>query len=198
MAVRAPRIRHKDELPGRPARPPAPSLPAADRILSMQRSSGNQAVCRMLNATGRLVVAGEKPELTPVAPGLLLGAARGGRGAGATRRQLSDAQRQAGGAARRAKRKAEKPVIKSRTVLAAPNGRAGSRTRVGMGEFVRFNIGGRKAKWTASAGTAPPKKARASIAWELPTPGSATITATLANGKSDSIAMTVVAPTTSP
>jgi len=76
----------------------------------------------------------------------------------------------------------------------APDGSPNARTTVAMGEVVYFNIGGRKAKWTASAGWPPRRKSRSVLAWELPKPGTATITATLPTGESDSIKITVIAP----
>jgi hypothetical protein len=63
-----------------------------------------------------------------------------------------------------------------------------------MGEVVYFDVGGQAADWTASAGWPPSRHARSAFAWELPNPGTATITATLPTGETASVDMTVIGP----
>jgi hypothetical protein len=85
-------------------------------------------------------------------------------------------------------------VMNSRTDMHAPDGTPDTRTTVAMGEVVFFDVGGAAADWTASAGFPGRRTGRTTLAWELPDPGSATITATLPTGESASINMKVIAP----
>jgi hypothetical protein len=86
-------------------------------------------------------------------------------------------------------------TINSRTDMKAPDGTPDTRKKVGMGEVVYFDVGGAAVDWTASAGWPPRRKGRSTFAWELPTPGTATITATdPVSGASASVEMEVVAP----
>jgi Alpha amylase, catalytic domain len=86
------------------------------------------------------------------------------------------------------------PVINSRTDMHAPDGTPDSRQVIAMGEVVYFDVGGEAVSWTASAGWPGRRSARSTFAWELPQPGTATITATTAAGASASITMTAVPP----
>jgi hypothetical protein len=86
-------------------------------------------------------------------------------------------------------------VLNHRTDMRAPDGSPDTRTTVAMGEVVYFDVGGQAANWTASAGWPPTRAARTQFAWELPNPGTATITATLPTGETASVDMTVIGPT---
>lgn len=86
------------------------------------------------------------------------------------------------------------PVITSRTDMHAPDGTPDTRRTVAMGEVVYFDVGGEAVDWTASAGWPGRRTARSTFAWELPEPGTATITATNASGASASVTMTVIPP----
>jgi hypothetical protein len=86
-------------------------------------------------------------------------------------------------------------VINSRTDMKAPDGSPDTRKKVAMGEVVFFDVGGAVVDWTASAGWPPIRKGRSTYAWELPTPGTATITATdPATGATASVEIEAVAP----
>jgi hypothetical protein len=87
------------------------------------------------------------------------------------------------------------PIINSRTDMHAPDGTPDTRQIVAMGEVIYFDVGGDDVDWTASAGWPGRRSARSTFAWELPQPGTATITATNAKGLSTSVTITALAPT---
>lgn len=86
-------------------------------------------------------------------------------------------------------------VITSRTDMHAPDGTGDDRRTVAMGEVVYFSVGGAEADWSATAGWPPRRTARDTFAWELPDPGTASITATLPAGETATINMRVIGPT---
>lgn len=85
--------------------------------------------------------------------------------------------------------------INSRTDMKAPDGSPDTRKKVAMGEVIYFDVGGRVVDWTASAGWPPRRRGRSTYAWELPEPGTATITATDPDtGETASVDIEAVAP----
>jgi hypothetical protein len=218
---------------GLPARSP---ITAHDSLLALQQSAGNQAVTRMMQGPGGLLMKDDPKELERVGPGMLLGDADAaeqtpgvaapeadaalGPGAVATAPPAAAGPASAGPAAPSAAgpvaadpaapaapgpapapaagdggaAAAPPLVLNHRTDMRAPDGTPNTRTTVAMGEVVYFDVGGLDATWTASAGWPPRRTARPAFAWELPEPGTATITATLADGRTASVDMTVVAP----
>ncbi len=87
------------------------------------------------------------------------------------------------------------PCMTSRTTLAAPDGTADTRTRVGPAEEVTFNAGG-AADWTASTGTPTTATAVTDFVWTAPeAAGTSTISARLPSGSPCLVTMKTVAPT---
>ncbi len=86
-------------------------------------------------------------------------------------------------------------TITSRTDMHAPDGTPDTRRTVAMGEVVFFSVGGAAVNWSATAGFPLQRLGRTEYAWELATPGPATITATdPVTGQTTSVDMIVVAP----
>jgi hypothetical protein len=84
-------------------------------------------------------------------------------------------------------------TITTRTLVAAPDGTANTRTQVGVNEQVAMTASA-PSTWTASAGTVAPTSG-ATVTWTAPGAGATcTVTATPARGGACSVPMTVIPP----
>jgi hypothetical protein len=84
-------------------------------------------------------------------------------------------------------------TITTRTLVAAPDGTANTRTQVGVNEQVEMTASA-PATWTASGGTVAPTSG-ATVTWTAPGAGATcTVTATPATGSACSVPMTVIPP----
>jgi hypothetical protein len=87
-------------------------------------------------------------------------------------------------------------TLTHRTDLHAVDGTAGDRTTVAIGEVIHFAAGGTAVDWVASGGWPRSRSSSATFDWELPDPGTATVTATdAATGASCSETFTAILPT---
>ena len=87
-------------------------------------------------------------------------------------------------------------TLTHRTDLHAVDGTADDRTTVAIGEVIHFGAGGGTVDWTATGGWPQHQSGSAQFDWEMPDPGTATITATdPATGASCSETFTSILPT---
>jgi hypothetical protein len=87
-------------------------------------------------------------------------------------------------------------TLTHRTDLHAVDGTADDRTTVAIGEVIHFGAGGANLDWTATGGWPRAQAGSARFDWEMPDPGTATVTATdPATGASCSETFTSILPT---